>query len=844
MSELRDKIILRRALHRIIGERPINVLLIEDNPGYTDLIGILLTKVKGAQFNLECVNQLWRALERLGKGNIDVILLDLSLPDSKGLDTFFKVFDQAPGVPIILLTITDDETLAIKAVQAGAQDYLIKGQVDGNLLVRSIHYAIERHRIQEELRRQTALKLQSSEARFRNVLEKNADGIVVVNKKGIVLFVNPAAEAMFGRRAEDLLGKSFGYPVVAGEATELEIVRSGRESIAAEMCVVETEWENDVVYLASLRDISEHKRVQEVIRETNIFLRNILDSSSSISIISTDLEHNILFWNKGAENIFGYKAEEVVGQHKINILYPDDEDESKRIIEEVRLFILKYKKGMSCEIREVTKDGRKLWINLTSAPRFDENGNIIGLLGIGEDISERKRAQQAIVQAKQEWESTFDTIEEMIFLTDSDGTIRRVNRVMAKKIGVTPEDLVGKRCQDVLSCGYSETEQCCLWRLKKDKVITPCEVKLTSLDIWVRTMAYASYTPQNELDYIVIIYRDITEERQREEALWKTEEHLRIILEGVSDGFAYVDKKGIMLLVNDQMKEILRDPHPEGKLLSSFCDHKDQKILADQLREIWKGKGAVYEIELVDLTRQCHTLQVSGTPYRDKNGVIQGVFGIYHDKTQERETKKALSEFQEALNRSFFGTAEVLSKIIENRDPYTSGHSTGVAKLAAAIARRMKLSEEEVMGLYISGILHDIGKMAVPVEILVKPGRLTELEMALIRMHPLGGYDTLKKIEFPWPVAQITLQHHERINGTGYPHCLKGEEIIPGARILAVADVVDAMTHHRPYRPAWRLEKAMDEISQGRGSLYDPQVIDACLGLMKNNQALPPQNIG
>jgi len=824
--------------------RCVSVLLIENNHGYADLMRIVLSKVGGAQFNLECVNRLSHGLERLGEGNFDVVLLDLALPDSKGLDTFFRVFDQVPRVPIIVLTATDDETLAVKAVQAGAQDYLVKGQVDHNLLVRSIHYAIERHRIQQELRQKTALKLQSSEARFRNVLEKNADGIIVVDNKGVVLFVNPAAEAMFGRRAEELLGESFGYPVVAGETTELEIVRSGGEPIAAEMCVVETEWENDVVYLASLRDITEHKRVQEVIRETNIFLRNILDSSSSISIISTDLEHNILFWNKGAENIFGYKAEEVVGQHKINILYPDDGDEAKRKIEEIRLFILKNKKGISCEIREITKDRRKLWISLTSAPRFDENGNIIGILGIGEDITERKRAQQAIVQAKQEWESTFDTIDEMIFLTDSEGKIKRVNKVMARKIGVKPEDLVGKRCQEALSCGYSETEQCCLFRLKKDKVITPCEVKLTALDIWVRTMAYASYTPQNELDYIVLIYRDITEERQREEALWKTEEHLRIILEGVSDGFAYVDNRGIMLFVNDRMKEILKDPHPEGKHLGSFCDDENQRILANQLKEIWRGEGTVYEIELMDLMRQGHTLQVSGTPYRDKSGVIQGVFGIYHDKTQERETKKALSEYQEALHRSFFGTAEVLSKIIENRDPYTSGHSTGVAKLATAIARRMKLSEEEIMGLYISGILHDIGKMAVPVEILVKPGRLTELEMALIRMHPMGGYDTLKKIEFPWPVAQITLQHHERINGTGYPQCLKGEEIIPGARILAVADVVDAMTHHRPYRPAWRLEKAMDEISQGRGSLYDPQVIDACLGLMKNSQALSHQNIG
>ncbi|RLB06239.1 MAG: hypothetical protein DRG50_05895, partial [Deltaproteobacteria bacterium] len=134
------------------------------------------------------------------------------------------------------------------------------------------------------------------------------------------------------------------------------------------------------------------------------------------------------------------------------------------------------------------------------------------------------------------------------------------------------------------------------------------------------------------------------------------------------------------------------------------------------------------------------------------------------------------------------------------------------------------------------------GKMSIPVEILVKPGKLSELEMSLIRTHPQSGYDILKEIDFPWPVAQITLQHHERMDGSGYPRGLKGEEIILGARILAVADVVDAMTHHRPYRPARSLEEAIQELRQGKGRLYDPQVVDACLEVLKEGEPLSPQN--
>jgi HD-GYP domain-containing protein (c-di-GMP phosphodiesterase class II) len=197
------------------------------------------------------------------------------------------------------------------------------------------------------------------------------------------------------------------------------------------------------------------------------------------------------------------------------------------------------------------------------------------------------------------------------------------------------------------------------------------------------------------------------------------------------------------------------------------------------------------------------------------------------------------------------------------RDPYTAGHQRRVAQLAPAIAQEMGFSEEQINGIYIAAIIHDVGKINVPVEILSKPsklseaefglirthpqvghdildvpaeilgepGGLSELELNLIRTHPQVGHDVLKEIDFPWPVAQIVLQHHERMDGSGYPQGLSGEEILLEARILAVADVVEAMASHRPYRPAYGLDKALDEISQNAGVLYDPGVVDACLRL-------------
>jgi HD-GYP domain-containing protein (c-di-GMP phosphodiesterase class II) len=159
-----------------------------------------------------------------------------------------------------------------------------------------------------------------------------------------------------------------------------------------------------------------------------------------------------------------------------------------------------------------------------------------------------------------------------------------------------------------------------------------------------------------------------------------------------------------------------------------------------------------------------------------------------------------------------------------------------VAELARAIASEMGLSEERIDGLYMAGIIHDLGKISVPAEILSKPGRLSDAEFQLVKTHPQVGYDILKNIEFPWPIAQITLQHHERLNGSGYPQGLSGEDMLLEAKILAVADVVEAMASHRPYRAALGLQKALNEIFQNQGILYDYTVVAACLRLFNEKK--------
>ena len=201
--------------------------------------------------------------------------------------------------------------------------------------------------------------------------------------------------------------------------------------------------------------------------------------------------------------------------------------------------------------------------------------------------------------------------------------------------------------------------------------------------------------------------------------------------------------------------------------------------------------------------------------------------GILRDITVRKKAEEELKKSLERLQKTFEETINALVSALEKRDPYTAGHQRRVTNLACAVAKEMGFSREQINGLRLAGLVHDVGKIQIPTEILIKPTNLSEVEFVMIKMHPQIGYDILKSIEFPYPVAQIVLQHHERMDGSGYPAGISSEEILPEARVLAVADVVEAMSSHRPYRPALGISTALREITKFKGSLYDTEVVDA-----------------
>lgn len=232
----------------------------------------------------------------------------------------------------------------------------------------------------------------------------------------------------------------------------------------------------------------------------------------------------------------------------------------------------------------------------------------------------------------------------------------------------------------------------------------------------------------------------------------------------------------------------------------------------------------------VSRARICHTVNAA-VRYRN----------LEEEKRQYREDLEAQVEARtlelqsslERIRQVISETAGALSSVMELRDPYTAGHQRRVARLACAIADAMGIDEERIEGLKIAGLLHDLGKLQIPSDILAKPSRLSEAEFELVKTHSQAAYDTLKDVNFPWPIADIVVQHHERMDGSGYPGGLMAGEILLESRILAVSDVVEAMASHRPYRPALGVDKALEEIEGSQGTLFDTRVVDACLTLFR-----------
>jgi putative nucleotidyltransferase with HDIG domain/PAS domain S-box-containing protein len=293
--------------------------------------------------------------------------------------------------------------------------------------------------------------------------------------------------------------------------------------------------------------------------------------------------------------------------------------------------------------------------------------------------------------------------------------------------------------------------------------------------------------------------------------------HISAANKAFGEMFGYLERE----IIGKTLQEVLQRPNETAEI-----------SMDEQIRRTLAGETLVTEGVRIGKNEKPLFVSIINLP-RPGEKDIDGCYYSYLDLTNLKQQEERLQKNLDEIKKAFRQTVEVLSATTEARDPYTAGHQERVAALSVAIAKEMGQDEVFCEGIYLAAMVHDIGKIAIPAEILSKPTRLSKIEMALIQTHCKEAFEILRRADFPWRLAKAALQHHERLDGSGYPEALKGEEILLEARIIGVADTLEAMSSHRPYRPAQGIEAAFDEVQGHRGTKYDPEVVDACLKVFR-----------
>jgi PAS domain S-box-containing protein/putative nucleotidyltransferase with HDIG domain len=339
------------------------------------------------------------------------------------------------------------------------------------------------------------------------------------------------------------------------------------------------------------------------------------------------------------------------------------------------------------------------------------------------------------------------------------------------------------------------------------------------------------------------IDRELREAKIRQERtlaenkLRRSEERYRTLFEDSRDAIYISSEQGDLIDFNQSTTDLFGYSREElvGMDIKAVFVNTDEY---NRMQEELAQKGSVREFEAKLRKRDGTEMDclITSTVRRARDKSILGYQGIIRDISELVSGRKELEKTLGQLSKALRGTIQAMALTVETRDPYTAGHQQRVTELARAIATELGIEGDRIQGIRLAGVIHDIGKISVPGEILSKPGKISENELCIIKGHSQVGHDILKPIDFPWPIALIVQQHHEKMDGSGYPGGISGESILLEARILTVADVVEAMASHRPYRAALGIDVALSEISKGRGTLYDPKVVDACLKLFKEKR--------
>jgi PAS domain S-box-containing protein len=696
--------------------------------------------------------------------------------------------------------------------------------------------------------------LKRSEEKYRYLFERALEGILVARGETLE-FVNPAMERILGYPLEKITSETFSnfiHPDDRAMVLERHLRRMRGESMETgyDFRVIASDgtvkwlsinsqvidWEGAPANLSFIADITERKRAEEMLRESEGKYREIFESITDV-FYRTDNEGTLLIVSPSVEQLLGYIPDEIIGR-KLDESYinPQERDQFLSVLREKGVA-----KGFEAALR--TKDGSVVNVSTNAQFYRDKRGNILGVHGISRDVTDRKRAEEK----EKETQALLRIAGEKAKLGGWSVNLEENRVIWSDEVAAIHEMPTGYPTSVEKGISFYAPE----WHERITKVFTDCAQKGIPYDeemeiitaggkrVWVRTIGEAVKDKAGKILKVQGAFQDITDRKRGEEALQESEEKYRTVAD-FTYGWEYwlaPDRKYIYVspacerISGYRVEEFQQDQNLMEKIIHS----DDKHMFAVHIHDVLHGKSGACELEFRIVTRggkECwisHGCQSVCSP----TGEYLGKRGSNRDITERKKAEENLEKTIESLRKAFGATIQVMVSAVEARDPYTAGHQIRSADLARAIATEMGLPQKKIEGLRMGGSIHDIGKLSIPAEILSKPSKLTNIEFSLIKEHARMGYEMLKDVESPWPLAEIVYQHHERMDGSGYPRNLKGDEILMEARIMAVADVVEAMASYRPYRPAIGIEEALEEIEKNKGTLYDAEVADMCLRLFR-----------
>ena len=587
---------------------------------------------------------------------------------------------------------------------------------------------------------------------------------------------------------------------------------------------------------ALIRTIStqrdEGARQPKTIRDAKLLeasYRDLLNSMPDASFLLNSTGSFVLV-NALTEKMFGYESQELQGK-SVGMLIPErfrgvHARHCSDYVARPRTRAM----GVGLNLRALRKDGTEIPVEISLSPIETDRGTFV--LGTIRDISQSEDRYRAI----------FEQVAVGVVHSNSEGRLLNVNPKFCEISGYTRKEALTLGIQELThpdDLGNSIEERAELFvgiRSAYER-----EVRLLRKDgteIWTHiTTSLVRGADRRPVHFISLIH-DISPQKQAEAERRESELRFRQVTENIREVFWLIDPvKNELLYVSPAYEEIwgrtLRALYssPGDWLEAIHPEDRGRVLEAMQTKRLTGDYNEEYRVVRPD--GSVRWIWDRAFPVHGEAAGVVRVAGVAEDITERKRTEKEIQRHLVELKTAFMSTVEVATTLSSMRDPYTGGHAQRVADIAVAIGRELGFDADRLEGLQVAGKLHDIGKITIPSEILSKPGKLTAFEYQLVQGHPRAGYEVLKDVQFPWPVAQVTLQHHERMDGSGYPQGLKGESILLEARIMAVADVVEAMASHRPYRPGLGIDKALAEIEHGRGTLYDPDVADACLRLFR-----------